>query len=119
MYQFICKNNKFKNNRTMENINNKSMNVLLIVAAIIIALMGAVMFYQDKTMTEMRQLLEKTDTTTTMTVDTLFLEKTYTDTVPEFITQTIYKTDTVYKKEGDSISATPLLITLKKKKLVE
>lgn len=103
----------------MENTNNKSNNVLLIVATIIMMFMGAVMFYQDKTMTEMRQLLEKVDTTTTMTVDTLFLEKTYTDTVPKYITQTIFKTDTVYKKEGDSISATPLLITLKKKKLVE
>lgn len=103
----------------MENTNNKTNNVLLIVAAIIMALMTAVMFYQDKVMTDMRHLLEKTDTTTTMTVDTLYLEKTYTDTVPKFITQTIFKTDTVYKKEGDSISATPLLITLKKKKLVE
>ena len=103
----------------MENTNNKSNNVLLIVAAIIMALMTAVMFYQDKVMTEMRQLLEKTDTTTTMTVDTLYLEKTYTDSVPKYITQTIFKTDTVYKKEGDSISATPMLITLKKKKLVE
>lgn len=103
----------------MENTNNKSNNVLLIIATFIMGLMTAVMFYQDKVMTEMRQLLEKTDTTTTMTVDTLFLEKTYTDTVPKFITQTIFKTDTVYKKEGDSISATPLIITLKKKKSVE
>ena len=83
------------------------------------ALMAAVMFYQNKTMTEMRQLLEKTDTTTTMTIDTLYLEKTYTDSVPKYITQTVFKTDTVFQKEGDSISATPMLITLKKKKLVE
>lgn len=103
----------------MENTNNKSNNVLLIVATVIMMFMGAVMFYQNKTMNKMRDLLEKVDTTTTMVVDTLFLEKTYTDTVPKYITQTIFKTDTVYKKEGDSISATPLLITLKKKKLVE
>ena len=96
--------------------NNKSNNVLLIIASIIIAAMMGVMYYQDKVMTNMRNLLEKTDTTTTLTVDTLYLEKTYTDTVPKYITQTIFKTDTVYEKEGDSISATTLLITLKKKK---
>lgn len=97
----------------------KSNDKLLIVATFIMILMGAVMFYQNKTMNKMRDLLEKVDTTTTMVVDTLYLEKTYTDSVPKYITQTIFKTDTVYQKEGDSISATPLLITLKKKKLVE
>ncbi len=103
----------------MEKTNNKS-NVLIAVAVtIVMALMLGVMYFQDKTITKFRDLLEKVDTTTTMTVDTLILEKTYTDTVPKYIDQTIFKTDTVYKKEGDSISATPLLITLKKKKLVE
>ena len=103
----------------MEKTNNKS-NVLIAVAVtIVMAFMLGVMYFQDKTITKYRDLLEKVDTTTTMTVDTLILEKTYTDTVPKYINQTIFKTDTVYKKEGDSISATPLLITLKKKKLVE
>ena len=114
MYQFICKNNKFKNNRTMENINNKSMNVLLIVAAIIMALMGAVMFYQDKTLTEMRQLLEKTDTITY--ADTIYLDKVIRDTMPQTITQRIYKTDTLWKVQGDSVVGEPQIITLVKKK---
>lgn len=92
---------------------------LLIVATFIMVFMGAVLFFQNKTINNLRDLLEKTDTTTTMTVDTLFLEKEIKDTVPQYITQTIFKTDTVYKKEGDSISATPMLITLKKKKQVE
>lgn len=100
-------------------MDKKTNNRLLFIAIFIMALMSAVMFYQNKTMTEMRQLLEKTDTTTTMTIDTLYLEKTYTDSVPKYITQTVFKTDTVFQKEGDSISATPMLITLKKKKLVE
>jgi regulatory protein YycI of two-component signal transduction system YycFG len=99
--------------------NNKANNVLLIVATIIMALMMGVMFFQNKTLNKYKDLLEKTDTTTTMTVDTLYLEKEIKDTVPQYITQTIFKTDTVYKKEGDSISATPLIITLKKKKWVE
>jgi len=98
---------------------DKTSNVLLIVATVLMTVMLGIMFYQNKTLEKYKDLLEKVDTTTTMTVDTLFLEKTYTDTVPKYITQKIYKTDTVYKKEGDSISATPLLITLKKKKQVE
>ena len=97
-------------------MENKTSNTLIIVATILMAIMGAIIFYQNKTMTKMRELLEKVDTTTTVTVDTLFLEKAYTDTVPKYINQTIYKTDTVYQKEGDSISAQPLIITLKKKK---
>ena len=98
---------------------DKTSNVLLIVATVLMTIMFGIMFYQNNVMTKMRELLEKVDTTTTMTVDTLFLEKTYTDTVPKYINQTIFKTDTIYKKEGDSISATPMLITLKKKKQVE
>lgn len=98
---------------------NKS-NVLIAVAtAIVMTIMLGVMYFQNKTISEYKDLLEKVDTTTTITVDTLFLEKTYTDTVPKYINQVIFKTDTVYKKEGDSISATPLLVTLKKKKSVE
>jgi len=97
-------------------MENKTSNTLIIVATFIMAIMGAIMFYQNKTMTKMRELLEKVDTTTTVTVDTLYLEKEIKDTVPQTITQTIFKTDTVYRQVGDSIEATPLLITLKKKK---
>lgn len=89
---------------------------LLIIATVIMLFMGAVLFFQNKTINNLRDLLEKTDTTTTMTIDTLYLEKTYTDTVPKYITQTIIKTDTLYKMEGDSLSQTPILISLKKKK---
>lgn len=98
---------------------NNTNNILLIVGTILITLMMALLFWQQNTLNTYKTLLEKTDTTTTMTVDTLYLEKTYTDTVPQYINQTIYKTDTVFEKQGDSISATPLLITLKKKKQVE
>ena len=89
---------------------------LLIIATVIMLFMGAVLFFQNKTINNLRDLLEKTDTTTTMVIDTLYLEKTYTDTVPKYITQTIIKTDTLYKMEGDSLSQTPILISLKKKK---
>lgn len=98
---------------------DKTSNVLLVVATVLMTIMFGIMYYQNNVMTKMRDLLEKVDTTTTITVDTLYLEKTYTDSVPKYITQTIFKTDTVYRQVGDSIEATPLLITLKKKKLVE
>ena len=100
-------------------MEKKNDNILLLVATIIMAFMGFVMWFQNKTLNEYRDLLEKIDTTTTVVVDTLYLEKTIVDSVPKYINQTIFKTDTVFQKEGDSISATPLLITLKKKKLVE
>lgn len=99
---------------------NKDNNTLLAVGlTIITTIMMILLVFQNNTINNLKDIIEKTDTTTTMTIDTLYLDKTYTDSVPKYITQTIYKTDTLYKKEGDSISATPLLITLKKKKSVE
>lgn len=99
--------------------NTKNNTLITIASTILMIITLGVMYFQNKTINEYKELLEKTDTTTTITVDTLYLEKTYTDTVPKYIKQTIYKTDTLFKKEGDSISATPLLIELKKKKWVE
>ena len=95
----------------------KDSNTLIIVAlAILIGLMFVVMHVQHNAINNYKNLLEMTDTTNTINVDTLYLEKEIKDSVPQTITQTIFKIDTVYKKEGDSISATPMLITLKKKK---
>ena len=95
----------------------KDSNTLIIVAlSILIGLMFVVMHVQHNAINNYKNLLEMTDTTNKITVDTLYLEKEIKDSVPQTITQTIFKIDTVYKKEGDSISATPMLITLKKKK---
>lgn len=95
----------------------KSNNTLIIVAlTILIGLMFVVMHIQHNAINNYKNLLEMTDTTNKITVDTLYLDKEIKDSVPQTITQTIYKIDTIYKKEGDSISATPMLITLKKKK---
>lgn len=95
----------------------KDSNTLIIVAlTILLGLMFVVMHVQHNAINNYKSLLEMTDTTNKITVDTLYLEKEIKDSVPQTITQTIFKIDTVYKKEGDSISATPMLITLKKKK---
>lgn len=96
-------------------MEKKTNDTLIIIATVILLLMGALLWFQNKTLNEYKQLLEKTDTTQIISTDTLYLEKTYTDTVPKYINQVIFKTDTVYQKEGDSISAQPMLITLKKK----
>jgi hypothetical protein len=97
-------------------MNNKNNTLITVGLTIISLIMMILLVFQNNTINSLKDIIEKTDTTTTITIDTLYLEKTYTDTVPKYITQRIYKTDTVYKKEGDSISATPMLITLKKKK---
>ena len=100
-------------------MNNKNNTLITVGLTIISVIMMILLVFQNNTINNLKDIIEKTDTTTTMTVDTLYLDKTYTDSVPKYITQTIFKTDTLYKKEGDSISATPLIITLKKKKSVE
>lgn len=95
----------------------KSNNTLIIVAlTILIGLMFVVMHIQNNAINNYKNLLEMTDTTNKITVDTLYLEKEIKDSVPQTITQTIFKIDTVYRQVGDSIEATPMLITLKKKK---
>ena len=98
---------------------NKNNTLITVGLTIISVIMMILLVFQNNTINSLKDIIEKTDTTTTITIDTLYLDKTYTDSVPKYITQTIYKTDTLYKKEGDSISATPLIITLKKKKSVE
>ena len=96
-------------------MEKKTNDMLIIAATVIMLLMGIVMFYQNKTLNEYKQLINKTDTTQIISTDTLYMEKTITDTVPQYINQVIFKTDTVYRQKGDSIEAQPMLITLKKK----
>lgn len=96
-------------------MDKKTNNMIIIAATVLMLLMGIVMFYQNKILNEYKQLFEKIDTTQVISTDTLYLEKTYTDTVPKYINQVIFKTDTVYRQKGDSIEAEPMIITLKKK----
>lgn len=93
-----------------------SNTLIIVVLAILIGLMFVVMHVQHNAINNYKNLLEMTDTTNKITVDTLYLEKEIKDSVPQTITQTIFKIDTVYRQVGDSIEATPMLITLKKKK---
>ena len=94
---------------------DKTNKTLVIVIFVLIAMLMATWMLFGNKIDEYKQLLEKTDTTQIISTDTLYLEKTYTDTVPKNINQVRFKTDTVYRQKGDSIEATPMLITLKKK----
>lgn len=96
-------------------MEKKTNDTLIVIATVILLLMGALLWYQNKTIKNYEDIINKTDTTQIISTDTLYMEKTITDTVPKYINQVIFKTDTVYQKEGDSISAQPMLITLKKK----
>ena len=58
--------------------------------------------------------IEKVDTV--YYSDTVFFERTVTDTMPVYRYETIVKRDTLYKlAKGDSIEKIPRVITLKKK----
>lgn len=65
---------------------------------------------------ELKQIIDEEDSTTTTSTDTLYLQTIVKDTIPQTITQTIYKTDTLYKVENDTVKAKPIIVTLKKKK---
>ena len=97
-------------------MEKKTNDMIIIAATVLMILMGIVMWFQNKTLNEYKQLLEKTDTTTIVETDTIYRDKYVTDTVPKYVNQLIVKTDTVYKQVGDSIEAQPMIIALKKKK---
>lgn len=94
----------------------KNNNVLIIIATVIMALMMVVMFYQNRVLDKYKNLLEKIDTTTITKVDTLFLDKIIVDSIPKEKVVKIIQTDTLYKHEGDSIIATPIIL---KKKVIQ
>lgn len=89
---------------------------LLVVAAIIMTLMMGVMFWQNRILDKCKNLLEKTDTTIVTFTDTLYLDKIIVDSIPKEKTITIIKRDTLYKHDGDSIIATPIIL---KKKVIQ
>lgn len=96
-----------------------SINYLLTYAAVILVgflvLMGVKVEKQKQEIKRLETLLEASDTTQITTVDTIYFEKVIKDTVPKETTVTIFLRDTLYQKEGDSVSATPVFVTMKKK----
>ena len=95
-------------------MDKKTNDMIIIAATVLMLLMGIVMFFQNKTLNEYKELINKTDTITY--ADTIYLDKVIRDTVPQTITQTIFKCDTLWKVQGDSVVGEPQIITLVKKK---
>lgn len=83
-------------------------SVALLIWAVGYAVPKIVDIYKNK------PVIEKVDTI--LTHDTLYFEKTVTDTMPEYRYETIIKYDTLYKlAKGDSIEKIPRRLELKKK----
>lgn len=84
-------------------------SVALLIWAVGYAVPKIVDIYKNK------PVIEKVDTI--LTHDTLYFERTVTDTLPEYRYETIIKRDTLYKwkAKGDSIEKIPRQIVLKKK----
>lgn len=92
---------------------DKTNKTLVIVIFILIAMLMATWMLFGNKIDEYKQLLEKTDTTTVVEKDTLYLDKIIRDTIPTVQYETIIKRDTVYQKQGDSVVVQPLLIKKK------
>lgn len=93
-------------------MKDKTLSILLLVGTVIMTFLLVVMFFQDKQLQEYRDIINNTDTTTT--VDTLYYEKIVKDSVPYPKYITINKRDTVYVKSGDSIQTKVLELQAKK-----
>jgi hypothetical protein len=99
----------------MEN-TNKTNTLIAVATTILIAFMLGVMYVQDKTLNEYRNIIEKTDTT--VYADTIYLDKVVRDSIPVVQYKKLIVRDTLWHSDGDSIVGEPQIISLVKKKSV-
>ena len=92
-------------------MEEKKSSILLFVCTLVMAAMLAMLFVQEKKLHDYKKLVSSIDYTTIVTTDTVYETKTYTDTIPQYITKWKTKRDTLFKK-NDSI---PHLVELKGK----
>ena len=93
-------------------MEEKKSSILLLVCTIVMATMLILLYAQEKKLYDYKKLVSSIDyNTTIVTTDTVYKTKTYTDTVPKYITKWKTKTDTLFK-ENDTI---PHLVQLKGK----
>lgn len=90
-------------------------NTLIWVSAVAMVLLLVTSLCQDVIINRLRDIINNQDTITTIKTDTLYLERTLTDSIPVEKYITIIKRDTLYNKQGDSIIQQPRIITLKQK----
>ena len=92
-------------------MEEKKSSILLLVCTLVMATMLVLLYAQEKKLYDYKKLVSSIDYTTIVTTDTVYKTKTYTDTVPKYITRWKTKTDTLFK-ENDTI---PHLVQLKGK----
>ena len=94
-------------------MEDKKSSILLFVCTLVMATMLVLLYVQEKKLYDYKKLVSSIDYTTIVTTDTVYKSKTYTDTVPQYITRWKTKRDTLFKyKENDTI---PHLVELKGK----
>lgn len=94
----------------------KNNTLITIASTILMIIMLGVMYFQNKTINEYRELLEKTDTT--VYADTIYLDKVVRDSIPVVQYKKLIVRDTLWHSDGDSIVGEPQIISLVKKKSV-
>ena len=92
-------------------MEEKKSSILLLVCTLVMATMLVLLYAQEKKLYDYKKLVSSIDYTTIVTTDTVYKTKTYTDTVPKYITRWKTKTDTLFK-ENDTI---PHVVQLKGK----
>ena len=83
-------------------MEEKKSSILLLVCTLVMATMLVLLYAQEKKLYDYKKLVSSIDYTTIVTTDTVYKTKTYTDTVPKYITRWKTKTDTLFK-ENDTI----------------
>ena len=94
-------------------MKDKTLSILLFVETVIVSILLVEMYFQDKSLQKYKDFVNSIDTTTLTIVekDTVYQTKTYTDSIPKYITKWKTKVDTLFK-ENDS---TPHVVELKGK----
>lgn len=96
-------------------MKDKTLSILLFVETVIVSILLVEMYFQDKSLQKYKDFVNSIDTTTLTIVekDTVYRTKTYTDSIPKYITRWKTKRDTLFKyKENDTI---PHVVQLKGK----
>lgn len=81
-------------------MKDKALSILLLIETVIVSLLFVQMYFQDKSIQRYKDFVNSIDTTTLTIVekDTVYKTKTYTDSVPKYITRWKTKTDTLYRQ---------------------
>ena len=92
-------------------MEDKKASILLFICTLVMATMLILLYAQEKKLYDYKKLVSSIECNTIVVTDTVYETKTYTDTIPQYITRWKTKTDTLFK-ENDTI---PHIVELKGK----